>query len=739
MCWQESKEVEMKQIFIKSGQVVVEEIPPPSLSDDSLLVANACSLISTGTEIAGLHPGGADSIVIRALRHPSLLLKASRRIAQKGPTKTLQQVRESISSLRPLGYSTAGIVIAVGSNVGDINAGDMVACGGGQFAYHAEVVAVSRNLAVKIPPNVTFEPACFTTLGAIAMHGIRKAGVQFGETIVVMGLGLLGLLAVQIARAGGYRVIGFDLDETRVALAQKLGVNAAFSPARCDPVRETKNLTNGFGADAVVIYAATKSSEVVNLAFDICRPKAKVVAVGAFGMNLDRSKMYQKELELLISTSYGPGRYDPIYEEQNVDYPIGYVRWTENRNMEEFLSLLSEGKIDVTPLIYNIYPVEDALKAYQLLQQPRTAPAVLLKYDYEKYVDKKNLTSCISTSQISRPKVEGKVRVAIVGAGSFIKAYRLPSLMKLNNYYHLRAISTTHGEGCKSLAEKYSADYATTDYREVFQDSEVDLVMIGTRHDLHYPIIMEALRAGKKVFTEKPLCLRPEELKDIIETAGETGLPVIVGFNRRYSPLVRVLKKDLEELAAPCFIQYRVNAGFIPKDHWSQDPDTGGGRIIGEACHFFDLADFLAGKDNAVIRVKAELMPVNGKEVIARENIVATLSYADGSLASLIYTTLGSSELEKERMEVFVGGRSFVLHDYRWLESYGFVSKQLKPKNGKMKGNRLILPVQDKGWEQELSELAKFLKGEKSQIISFDEVVRAMNTSFEVDRLVREI
>jgi predicted dehydrogenase/threonine dehydrogenase-like Zn-dependent dehydrogenase len=725
----------MKQVFLKGNQILVDEVPSPTVADNEVLVANAYSVISTGTE--GTSVKDQLGSFYKLLQRPDLIVKVPSLIREDGIVKTWQEARALTKEQVPLGYNTAGIVLAVGRNVADINQGEKVACGGGQFAHHAEIVSVSRNLVAKIPSTVTLEEASFTTIGAVALHGIRRATIQFGETIVILGLGLLGLLAAQIARAGGYEVISFDTNDSRVALAKKLGIDNAFSLSKCDPVEETLALTDGFGADAVAIYAAAESSQVVNLAFDLCRAKAKVIVVGKIPMDLDRSKMYQKELELLISTAMGPGRFDPIYEEQSMDYPIGHVRWTENRNMKEFLALLAEGKVKVTPLISSVHPVEDAAQAYEKLSSLKAEPAVLLKYDSQKYTGEEKISSRISIHDTLPAITTGKIRTAIVGAGEFVQNFHLPNLKKLSDYYYLRAIVTAHGENSKSLADKYQADYASTDYHEVLKDDDVDLIIVGTRHNLHYPIIMDALKAGKKVFTEKPLCLRPEELEEISKAVSDTGIPVIVGFNRRYSSLARTLKQILAKFPAPYLIHYRVNVGAIAANHWTLDPQVGGGRIIGEACHFFDLFNFLLGKDNEVSNIQVGVIPINGKQVVARDNIIAGLTYSDGSLASLIYTTLGSRHMERERLEVFAENTSFVLNDYHWLESHGFSLNELNIQNGRIRKNRLELPEQDKGWEQELIELAKFLKGEASEIISFGEVMKATELTFTVEELSR--
>jgi len=503
-----------------------------------------------------------------------------------------------------------------------------------------------------------------------------------------------------------------------------------------DPVKKVLERTDGFGADAVILYVATDSSEPVNLAFDMCRQKGKVVLVGVCGLQLDREKMYKKELAFLISTSYGPGRYDRIYEEENIDYPIGYVRWTENRNMEEFVKLISQGKIRIKELISATFPIEEAMNAYKFLESEEKPLAVLLKYECEKYA-KKPLTERKILTSVEMKKIEGKIGVGIIGAGSFVQSVHLPNLKNLNKYYRLRTVVTQHGERAKFLSQQYGIDYATTDYKELLQDPEVDLAFIGTRHNLHCPMVIDAIKSGKAVFVEKPLCLTQEELENIKEKVEKTKIPVIVGFNRRYAPFIIAIKQMLEKQPRPYFIQYRVNAGFVPRDSWIQDPATGGGRIVGEACHFFDLFNFLVGKDVEVKDICVNSIPVNGKNVIAQDNFAASIRYNDGSLTILTYTSLGDEKLPKERMEIFASGKVFILDDYLSLEVYGINPEELKIAQGKIKRNSIRLSVQDKGLKQELVELAKFLKGEDSRIINFEEAISAMELTFEVDRAIK--
>ena len=724
----------MKQVFLKAGKIVVDEVPPPVLDDNSVLVANAFSLISSGTE-RGTVRSGRESLLQKAIERPDLAKKLLLKIRQEGITRTLAKVKGIIQEPKPLGYSTSGIVIEIGKNITDINVGDRVACGGAQSAHHSEIDLVPRNLIVKIPENVGMPEAAFTTIGAIAMQGIRRAKGSFGETIVIIGLGLLGNLAAQISNSQGYKVIGFDLDERRADLAKSLGIES-YTLKEVDPLKKVLERTGGFGADAVILYVATDSSQPVNLAFDMCRQKGKVILVGVCGLQLDREKMYKKELDFLISTSYGPGRYDQIYEEESIDYPIGYVRWTENRNMEEFVNLISQGKIKVKELISVTFPIDEATNAYRFLESEEKPLAVLVKYDCDKYIKKPLIERRISVP-FPEKKIEGKIGVGIIGAGSFVQSVHLPNLKNLSEYYHLRGVVTQHGERAKFLSQQYRIDYATTDYKELLQDTQIDLAFIGTRHNLHYPMVIDALKNEKAVFVEKPLCLTPEELENIKREITKKRIPVIVGFNRRYAPFIAAIKRMLERLSRPYFIQYRVNAGFIPKDSWVQDPVIGGGRIVGEACHFFDLFNFLIGRDIEVKDISVNSIPVNGKNVIAQDNFSVSIRYSDGSLAVLTYTSLGEEKLPKERMELFASGKAFILNDYISLEVYGISPEELKIPQGKIKENRVVLSVQDKGLKQELIELAKFLKGKTSRIIKFEEVISAMELTFEVDRATK--
>jgi len=723
----------LRQLFYTpGGSLAVRDVPPPALTDGSILVANACSVISTGTERDAVRLG-TESVWRKALRRPQLVRQFIDKTRREGLAAALGKVQEKTAELKPLGYSCAGHVLSVGRTVADLSPGQRVACAGTGYAHHAEIVAVPRNLVAPIHPGVDFEAAAFTTLGAIAMQGLRRAELTFGETVVVLGLGMLGLLAVQIGRAAGYRVIGLDIDAERVALARQLGAEAAFNSATEDVLAQVEALTNGRGTDAVVIYAATPSSEPVNLAFDLCRQRGRVVAVGAFGMELDRERMYRKELDFVMSTSYGPGRYDSLYEEQGVDYPIGHARWTENRNMQAFLALLASGQVDVQSLISGRFPIERATEAYALLESDPRPLALLLTYEPSNVQRPASSVQCPASSIQYPVSGDQPIGMAVIGAGNFVRSVHLPALQAQPNDYRIAAIVTAHGETAATVAQRYGVPLATTDHREALAAEGIHLALIGTRHHLHAPLVLDALAAGRAVFCEKPLCLTREELEEIRIAVAETGLPVWVGFNRRYSPLAVALKQALDGLRRPALITYRVNAGFLSADHWTQDPTVGGGRLVGEGCHFFDFFHFLLDRPDTPVtpvEVSGAVIPPGGTAV-ARDNLVVSARFDDGSVASLIYTALGHPDLPKERIEVHAAGHSLVLDDFVTLTGRGVTLPRAS------KGNTIRLKQQDKGIARQWREIARALRGEPNQAIPFDAVCRAMELTFRAENGLR--
>ena len=481
----------MKQIFTQRGSITTEDVPAPVCGDNEVLVRNAYSLISVGTETLSLQGGGKGIVGIasKAINSPGLMHKAIEMVKKEGISKTIKVIKGQTGKLTPLGYSSSGVILEVGKNITDIAIGDRVACAGAGHANHAEIISVPRNLLCKMPDNVDFDEAAFTTLGAIAMQGIRRAQVQFGDNVVVVGLGLLGQIACQILKAAGAHVIGIDIMKERVELAKELGADMCFAGGK-DAVGKVMEYTEGIGVDSVIIYAAAKSSEPVKQAMQMARKKGKVIVVGAVGMEIDRSPFYEKELDFLISCSYGPGRYDSLYEEKGVDYPIGYVRWTENRNMQEFLNMLSRKKVNVKGLIDYTFPIEEAAKAYEILNAEKRPIGVLFRY---KELPKKEL---VRKTQLKPSVIKtDKINVAVIGAGGFAQAYHLPNLKKIP-YYNIKAIVTRTGSNAKKIAEEYGAEYCTTDYNKVLKDADVNLIIIATRHNLHAPILIEAANAG---------------------------------------------------------------------------------------------------------------------------------------------------------------------------------------------------------------------------------------------------
>lgn len=708
----------MKQLLLQKGEIILEEVPPPAISDNEVLVKTHCSLISTGTELAGISIS-KESLLTRAMKQPHNVKKALKMASEKGFFRTYKIIKGMLDFGTPVGYSLAGEVLEIGKNIRDIKKGDFVACSGAGVANHAEFVAVPRLLVSKIPEGLDLRQAASVTLGAIAMQGVRQANPKLGEYVAVIGLGLIGQLTVQILKAVGARIIGIDPDSKRCELAKKLGANSVMTAA--DP-REIQKITEGFGVDRTILTASTESHEPLQKAMEMTRRKGTVVVVGAVGLNLQRSPWYEKEIDLKISCSYGPGRYDPTYEEEMLDYPLPYVRWTENRNMEEYLKLLADGKIDFLALEPKEFELSDTSLAYEKLKTEKPL-AVLLKYKDEATIEEKKVFLPTSGKLLA---TGSPVRVALIGAGSFATTTHLPNIEKLRSHFALRAVVSKKGTTAKQFAKKYEAEYCTTDSEEVLKDAEVDAVLIATRHDLHAKLALEALRAGKHVFVEKPLALNRDELNEIKNFFSlQTGIykeetpTLMVGFNRRFSPFAKRIKELTEERHNPLLIHYRVNAGYLPSDHWTQKPE-GGGRIIGEACHFLDLFQYWTG--TKPVKISANAIRPKTKDTLAQDNFFATVTYADGSVANLLYTALGSKDLGKEYAEIYCDGKVYVLDDYRKLEV-----------NGGSGGMKTF--TQDKGHFAELEAFAEGIKNGNFPI-PLDELFSVTELSFDIDEKI---
>jgi len=708
----------MKQVLVCKGNVLVESVPAPLAVNGSVLVEVAYSLISAGTELAGIQRTG-ESLIRKALSQPDKVKKAIQMVRSQGLAKTMDTVQTKFGAAVPAGYSCAGTVIDVGGGVDDLKLGDRVACGGAGYANHAEVVVVPRNLVAKIPDSVSLADGCSATVGAIAMQGVRRAGVRLGETVAVIGLGLLGQIVVQILKAAGCHVCGIDIDKARVELAAKLGAEFALDATQADPVAQVMSVTGGMGADSTIITAASESDAIVQQAMEMTRKKGKVIVVGAVGLGLKRSPFYEKEIDFLISCSYGPGRYDTEYEERGVDYPYAYVRWTENRNMQEYLRLIDHGKVDFKTLVDHVYPVDEAAKAYESLarHEGRRPLAVLLEYKEEGKPEKLEPRVEIQTTT----QIAGKIGVAVIGAGNFAHAFHLPNLKSLSTKYQIVAIADTVGTVATSTAKRYEASYATTDYRQILADDNVDMVVITTRHHLHAAIAMEAAKAGKAVLCEKPMAMNEEELDRLLAVLQETKVPYMVGFNRRFSPAAVRVKKILSGASfdrAPLIINYRVNTERAQPDSWVFT-EEGGGRVIGEACHMFDLFNYFTGSTVASVDVRG--ISRESELPDSKYNFASVLKCADGSVCTLIYTSIGADELGKEYIEIHCGRSSFIIDNFKSLALYGVKGEPWK--------SRTI----QKGHLDELIAFEKCMRGGGALPIPLEELVSATRTSYLVE------
>lgn len=660
----------MKQVLlVGGGEVSVQDVPIPTCDRRGILVRVAASAISTGTESTSVATGG--SLIAKAARNPDLVRRVLDKARTQGWRRTVDQVRHRIETFTPTGYSAAGVVVEAGPDATGFHPGDRVACAGAEIANHAEYIAVPVNLAVRVPSEVPLEHGSFTTLGAIAMQGVRRANVELGHLILVVGLGLIGQITVQLLRAAGCRVIGADVRPDRVELARRLGMEEGVCLTSGDLIEAVGRFTKGHGVDAALITAATPSSGPVNTAMQVCRERGRVIILGAVGMNLHRDPMYRRELDVAISRSYGPGRYDNSYELRGQDYPYGHVRWTENRNMQAFVDLVAAGRMQVEPLISARFPVTEAAAAYAALKTPgRQTLGVILTYGDQEAAAVPSMIRVPERRIALHGELSpaGRVRLGLIGAGSYARGVHVPNIRN-SQTLHLQAVATRSGHTARQVAAQARAAYATTDYMEVLADPNIDAVLIATRHHLHKEITIAALAAGKHVFVEKPMGLTVEDCEEIVKAVESSGLLLSVGFNRRMSRYSQQARAALAEVPGPKTVVYRVNAGTLPTDHWTGDPIEGGGRIVGEGVHFFDLMGWLVGADP--VSVTAFHSSVGNPPTLQTDDIGATVSFADGSLGQLLYTTYGSPNAPKERVEAFAGGRTVIIDDFQELQVYG--------------------------------------------------------------------
>lgn len=706
----------MKQVLIQKGTAVVENVPAPLIKLGHVLVEVSHSLISTGTELAGINQS-RKSLLQKAIEQPEKIQKLVGYLRDQGINKTISKVQDTQNISSPTGYSCSGIVVQVGEGIKDIKVGDRVACAGAGIANHAELVLVPRNLVVIVPDNCGLQDAASVTLGSIAMQGVRRTDPRLGDIVAVIGLGLLGQITVQLLKAAGCRVIGLDLDPSRIELARKFGLERGYNPFEIEILNEVRHITGDHGVDATIITAASESDTIVQQAMEITRKKGRVVVVGAVNLEMARSPFYEKEIDFLISCSYGPGRYDEQYERKGLDYPYAYVRWTENRNMQEYLRLIAASQVDIRSIVNRVFDIAKASEAYELLKSSEDKPlGVLLSYP----LDEKSSGRKFDKRVILKPhKSTDKINVALVGAGGFAKDTHLPNLQKLADLYHLRAIVSSTGSNSKISAQQCDADYATTDFDEVLQDKSVDMVLICTRHNLHAPMAIKAAQAGKAIFLEKPMALNHAELDELETVLKETQVPFIVGFNRRFSPAAQKARTILSSLNCPMMLLYRVNAGYLAQTHWTQT-EEGGGRTIGEASHMFDLFQFLVSPAQAV-EVSSTSIGSQAGHLSNTDNVVTTVRYDDGSVATLLYTALGTKSFSKEYVEIYADGKVLVIDDFHSLEIHGMRVQGWESR------------IQNKGHLEELREFAEHILGRKPALIALESLVETTKISLLVE------
>jgi predicted dehydrogenase/threonine dehydrogenase-like Zn-dependent dehydrogenase len=712
----------MKQVLQnrKTGRPFVGEVPVPALQRGRVLVRTVASLISAGTERASVELV-SKGLLQEARQRPDLVKAVVAKVKSEGLLNTFASVRDKMAASSTLGYSAAGIVVEVAEDVTEFHVGDRVACAGVGFASHAEILAVPKNLCVHLPADVSFEAGAFGTLGAIALQGVRLAEPTLGESVVVIGLGLVGQLTVQLLKANGCRVFGLDLDPPRVALAMELGADRAVVSGE-EAASEIEKWTRGRGADAVLITAATDSNQPVELAARVSRLKGRVIVVGMTGLDIPRQPFFSRELKLIISMSYGPGRYDPDYEERGHDYPLPYVRWTEKRNIESFLELVGDGRVNVERLTTHRFRIEDAERAYELISAESSEPylGVLLNYDPDRDIIRRvPLTSAVR-------RAEKAIRLGVIGAGGYVPAMLLPHFK--TEGVEFCAIATATGVSAHDVGKRFGFAFAVSSADEVLDDGDINLVVIGTRHDSHAELARKALERNKNVFVEKPLALDDNELDQVLETAaGSTGR-LMVGFNRRFSPLGQRARDFFDGINSPLSMLYRVNAGRIPKEHWIQHPDEGGGRIVGEVCHFIDLMQFLTNSAPASVFAESVSAQFNSSEkTVDRDSVFITLRFADGSNGAIAYISEGDKSLPKERVEIFGGSRSFVLDDFRRATLH---------KDGREE--QVTLKAQDKGQQAQVRQVcASVLQGAEAPI-SVNELAATTRATFRILDSLRE-
>jgi predicted dehydrogenase/threonine dehydrogenase-like Zn-dependent dehydrogenase len=641
--------------YQKTGELFVADLPSPQLRPGGVLVRNIASVISAGTERTSVRTAQA-SLVGKARSRPDLVRQVLDNVKREGMIATYEKVKNRLDNYKELGYSSAGIVLE--SSLLEYRPGDRVACGG--VAYHAEEIFVPKNLVARVPDGVEFEAAAFTTISSIALQGVRQADVRLGEIVAVMGLGLLGLITVQLLKAAGCRVIGLDISDTNFPLAAQFGCDVVLKSEE-SAVRSTLEMTRGHGVDAVIVTASSQSSEPLAIAMRMARKRAKVVIVGAVGMELQRSPFYEKELQVRISCSYGPGRYDPAYEIDGHDYPIGYVRWTENRNMEAVLDLMAQEKLKCAPLITHRFPIVDALRAYDVVTRKKKERYLAIVLEYPRASEPSLSRVQLKSPSLATRTAPSKTNIGFIGAGNFAQSSLLPYLVKSG--LTLTGVATLSPAHAQKVMEKFGFCSCTTDPMKILDDTATGTVFIATRHDSHAQFVCEALQRGKNVFVEKPLAISHDQLSNVVKAwnEGPQGVVLLTGFNRRFSKPWRDIKEWFADNLEPFTMMYRVNAGPLPPNHWLLSPDQGG-RIMGEVCHFIDCLQFVTGAKP--VRVFAESAWSDRESSHHGDNSTITVSFSDGSVGTIVYVAEGDPSVEKEYCEISAGGKTAIMKNF---------------------------------------------------------------------------
>jgi predicted dehydrogenase/threonine dehydrogenase-like Zn-dependent dehydrogenase len=723
----------MKQVFLKKGQVKLYNIDIPLLDQNSILVRVDYSFISSGTEFATVAASGKSLFEKAYSNFNQNIQKVTGAIKDNGLVATFALIREKLDTVMPLGYSCSGQVVAIGKNVDGFFVGDYVACAGSGYANHADVVVVPKNLAVKIKNHEMLKPCSLTTIGAIALQGIRRANLELGQKVCVIGLGLIGQLTVQLAKLSGSQVYGIDVQENRLELAKNLGADFTFNPSQTDIIKEFDWATSQHGIDATIITASGKDGHIIQQAMGITRRKGKVVLVGDVKIDFDRDPFYSKEIDFLISCAYGPGRYDDAYEKRGVDYPYDYVRWTENRNMELFAKLVQEQKILIDPLVSNEFDLENVEAAYQSLQN-RSGLGIILSYKATREQEENWISGVklpLLGEEFQAPTSVAKnfmpssiTKLGVIGLGGFCKIKLLPAISKIKNV-QIQAMVDTNPTTLINISGQYKVQNTSNDYKKITDTENINTVLIATPHGLHADQAIDCMSAGKAVFVEKPAAVNSEQLKKLSTFLTQNpDAFYCVDFNRSFSPFIKKIKEVVKNRNNPMIIHYRMNAGFIPKDHWLYSP-ANGGRIIGEACHIFDLFCFLT--DAQPVSISVESINSDNSAVKSVDNFATQIRMSDGSCCSLIYTSVGNSESGKERMEVFFDGKSIIMNDYLQLQGFG-LSKSFDQTS----------KTQDKGHEVLLQEFFTAVQTANSQPpIPYQRILTTTKISLIVDDLVR--